>query len=59
MRLKDDARPIAMILLVVGIVVLAVMEAEGYTPVSWFRVFAMSIVGEWFVERGIRKGKHE
>jgi hypothetical protein len=52
---KEVARPLAMIFLVIGIIGLAVAEACGYHPIEWFRVFALTIVGEWFVERGITK----
>ena len=44
-----------MVLLVVGLIGMAVGEACGYPTVAWFRNFAMVIVGEWIVERGIRK----
>jgi len=47
------------VLLVIGLIGLAVGEACGYSVVEWFRIFAITIVGEWFVERGIRKGKGE
>lgn len=59
MSFKDNARPIAMVLLVVGIIGMAVGESLGYSVVEWFRYFAIGIVGEWFVERGIRKGKND
>jgi len=54
---KENARPLAMVLLVIGLGGLAVGEACGYTSVEWFRIFAISVVGEWFIERGIRKTK--
>lgn len=57
--LKENARPLAMIALVIGLIVMAVMEAEGYHVVEWFRYFGIGVVGEWIVERGIRKGKSE
>ena len=57
--MKEAARPIAMIFLVVSLIVGAVMESIGYPMSEWFRYFAMGIVGEWFIERGIRKGKNE
>ena len=59
MMFKKNARPMAMIALVLGLIVMAVMEAEGYQPVTWFRTFALLLVGEWFVERGIRKRRSE
>ena len=55
MNFKENARPIAMVLLVVGLIGMAVGEACGYSVVEWFRSFAIAIVGEWFVERGVRK----
>ena len=55
MNFKENARPIAMVLLIVGLIGIAVGEACGYHPIEWFRNFAMVIVGEWFVERGVRK----
>ena len=55
MTFKENARPIAMLLLVVGIIGMAVGETCGYPAVEWFRVFALAIVGEWFVERGVTK----
>lgn len=57
MTFKENARPVAMVLLVIGLIGLAVGEACGYSAVEWFRIFAISLVGEWFIERGIRKGK--
>jgi len=57
MTFKENARPIAMVLLIVGLIGLAVGEASGYPTVEWFRIFAISIVGEWFVERGVTKAK--
>ena len=57
MSVKELARPIAMIFLVVALIVGAVLEAVGYPVAEWFRVFAISLVGEWFIERGIRKGR--
>ena len=58
MDFRDIARPIAMIFLVVSLIVGAVLESVGYPMSEWFRYFAIGIVGEWFVERGIRKGKN-
>lgn len=55
--MKEAARPIAMIFLVVALIVGAVFESVGYPMAEWFRYFAIAIVGEWFIERGIRKGK--
>ena len=57
MTFKENARPIAIVLLVVGLIGLAVGEACGYPIVEWFRIFAISVVGEWFVERGVTKAK--
>lgn len=55
---KQNARPLAMVLLVVGLVGLAVGEACGYLSVEWFRYFAIGLVSEWFIERGIRKRRN-
>ena len=55
--MKELARPIAMIFLVVSLIVGAVLESVGYPMSEWFRAFAIAIVGEWFVERGITKQK--
>ena len=55
MTFKDDARPLAMCFLVIGLIVAAVLDAIGYPISEWFRNFAIAIVGEWFVERGVRK----
>lgn len=55
MDFKEVARPIAMILLVIGLIGMAVGETCGYPAVEWFRAFALAVVGEWFVERGITK----
>ena len=57
MTFKDNARPIAMVLLVIGIIGMAIGESIGYPAVEWFRIFAISVVGEWFVERGVTKAK--
>ena len=54
---KEVARPVAMVLLVVGLIGLAVGEALGYSAIEWFRIFAISLIGEWFVERGVTKAK--
>jgi len=54
---KQDARPLAMIFLVLALIVTAVLESVGYPVVGWFRYFAISVIGEWFVERGITKQK--
>ena len=58
MDFREVARPIAMIFLVVSLIVGAVLESVGYPMSEWFRYFAIGIVGEWFIERGIRKGKN-
>ena len=55
MNFKENARPLAMVLLIIGLIGMAVGEACGYPAVEWFRAFALSVVGEWFLERGIRK----
>jgi len=55
--MRELARPIAMIFLVVALCVAAVFESIGYPIAEWFRYFAIAIVGEWFIERGIRKSK--
>jgi len=55
MTFKENARPIAMVILIIGLIGLAVGETCGYPAVDWFRNFAMAIVGEWFLERGVRK----
>jgi len=52
---KSFARPIAMIFLVAALIVGALLESFGYPMSEWFRFFAIAIVGEWFVERGITK----
>lgn len=57
MTFKDIARPIAMIFLVVALIVGAVLESVGYPMAEWFRYFAIGIVGEWFIERGVTKQK--
>ena len=57
MNFKEVARPIAMVFLVVALIVGAIFESIGYPMAEWFRIFAISIVGEWFVERGITKAK--
>lgn len=57
MTLKENARPVVMMLLTIGLIGLAVGEACGYPTVEWFRYFAIGVFSEWFVERGIRKGK--
>lgn len=54
---KEVARPIAMVFLIVALIVSAVLEAVGYPIAEWFRIFSISVVGEWFVERGITKAK--
>ena len=54
---KEVARPVAMVLLVVGLIGLAIGEACGYSAVDWFRYFAIALISEWFVERGITKAK--
>ena len=55
MTFKENARPIAMCFLVLGLIIGAILETLGYSVVEWFRTFAIAIVGEWFVERGVRK----
>ena len=57
MDFKEAARPLAMIFLVVALIVGAILESVGYPVAEWFRVFAISVVGEWFIERGITKQK--
>ena len=57
MTFKENARPLAMFFLVIGLIVGAVLESIGYSVAEWFRVFAISIVGEWFIERGVTKAK--
>ena len=52
---RENARPLAMVALVLGLIAMAAMEAEGYQPVLWFRYFAVGIISEWFIERGVRK----
>ena len=59
MNFKEVARPVAMVFLVVALIVGAVLESVGYPMAEWFRYFAIGIVGEWIIERGIRKGKNE
>jgi len=46
-----------MIFLVLALIIGAVLESVGYPMAEWFRYFAISVVGEWFVERGITKQK--
>jgi len=55
MNFKEDARPLAMCFLVMALIVAAMLEAVGYPVADWFRYFAISVIGEWFVERGVRK----
>jgi len=57
MTFKEKARPIAMICLVVALIVGALLESLGYPMSEWFRYFAIGLVGEWFVERGVTKQK--
>jgi len=57
MTFKENARPLAMVFLVVALIVAGVLEAVGYPVAEWFKGFAIAIVGEWFVERGITKQK--
>jgi hypothetical protein len=52
---KENARPIAMVFLVVALIVGAVFESVGCPMAEWFRVFALAVVSEWFVERGVTK----
>lgn len=55
MTFKENVRPLAMFFLVIALIVGAVLEAVGYPISEWFRIFAISVVGEWFIERGITK----
>jgi len=55
MTFKDDARPLSMTFLVMALIVAAMLEAVGYPVADWFRLFAISVIGEWFIERGVRK----
>jgi hypothetical protein len=57
--IRQAARPIAMLLLVFALCALAVGEACGYSAPTWFSTFAMSVVGEWVIERAVRKSKGE
>jgi len=57
MNFKENARPLAMCFLVIGLILSAILEAIGYPISDWFRYFSVGLIGEWFVERGIRKGK--
>ena len=58
MELRKNARPLAMLLLVITLCALAIGEACGYSAPTWFLSFAIGIAGEWFVERGVRKTKY-
>jgi hypothetical protein len=57
--MKENARPVIVVFLVVGLIVGAVFESIGYPMAEWFRYFAIGVVGEWFIERGVRKGRGE
>ena len=58
MTFKDDARPLSVVFLILGLIIAAAMEAVGYPFPSWFVPFAIAYIGEWSVERGIRKRKN-
>ena len=55
MTFKENARPLAMVLMIIGLIGMAVGETCGYPAVAWFRDFARIVVGEWIIERGVRK----
>lgn len=57
MIFKEDARPLLMCMLGVGLIGAAAAETFGYPAPKWFITFALAYVGEWFIERSIRKGK--
>lgn len=51
-------RPISVLFLIVGLVIMAVAETAGVgeAPV-WFLGFAIPAVSALLIERGVRKGK--
>ena len=58
MTFKDDARPLSVVFLVLALIGAGVAETFGYPAPQWFIAFALAYIGEWSVERGIRKGKN-
>jgi len=58
MSFKDDARPLSVVFLVLGLLGAALAESMGYPPPAWFVPFATSYIGEWSIERAIRKKKN-
>lgn len=56
---KQNARPLVMVLFALGLIGAGVGEACGYPAPVWFVRFAIAVVGEWIIERGIRKSKGE
>lgn len=56
--MRQNARPIVFIwfAIVLGIMWM-VEQAEGYAVPTGAKAFLIAYLGEWLVERGIRKGK--
>ncbi len=54
---KQHARPLSMTFCVVALIIAGVSEAFGYPFPRWLITFCLAYVGEWSIERGIRKGK--
>ena len=56
--MRQTVRPIAMLFLTITLCILAIGEAayEWQSPM-WFIGLGSSVVGEWWIERAVRKGK--
>jgi len=59
MNFKENARPLAMFVLVIALIIGGLLESVGYPMSEWLRYFAIGLVSEWFVERSVRKGRNE
>lgn len=57
--MKQLARPICLIILVITLCGMAMGEACGYSTPTWFLGFAIPVAGGLMVERAVRKSKGE
>lgn len=56
-EMRSIARPISMVLLVVTLCGLAVGNACGFEPPTWFISFAIPVISALMIERAVRKTK--
>jgi len=59
LAIKQAARPVAFVLVILTLCFLAIGEACGYNAPTWFITLGGAIASEWLIERVIRKNKGE